>query len=66
MTSRCRDFPKKGASNTFRTNKKGPKKIWEHKIKIIHVANVFNNRKDKLIMVPKQWLLMAHDKRKGV
>ena len=66
MTSRCRDFPKKGASNTFRTNKKGPKKIWEPKIKIIHVANVFNNRKDKLIMVPKQWLLMAHDKRKGV
>lgn len=28
MISKCWDVPKKGKSNAFRTNKKGPKNIW--------------------------------------
>ena len=33
--SKCKDLPKKGASNAFKTNKRGPKKIWIPKDKII-------------------------------
>jgi len=38
MTSKCRHLPKIGSSNAFITNKKGPKKIWVLKKKIIPVA----------------------------
>lgn len=52
--SKCKDLPKKGASNAFRINKRGPKKIWIPKDKIILDANVLDNRKDTSIMVPEQ------------
>ena len=67
MTSKCRDLPRKGApNNAFSTNKKGSKKIWVPKNKIIFVANVINSRKDIVIIVLGQWLLTTHEKRKGV
>ena len=53
MTSKCRHLPKIGSSNTFRTNKKRPKKIWVPKKKKILVADIFNHNKDTLIMVPE-------------
>ena len=64
MMSKCRDLPKKGVSNAFRTNKRGPKKIWVPKDKIIPVADVLDNRQDTPIMVPRQWFLTTHDMRK--
>ena len=57
-------MPKKGASNAFKNNKEGPKKIWVLKVRIIRVADVLDNRKDTLVMVPEQWLLIAYDRRK--
>ena len=64
MTSKCKDQPKKGTIDIFVANTKGPKKIWVPKKNITHIAYVFDNRKQTPIMVPKQWLLMAHDRRK--
>ena len=54
MTSKCRDLPKKGSTNTFMDNTKGPKKIWVPKKNIILAANVLDNRKQTPIMVPGQ------------
>ena len=45
MMSRCRDYPKKGSTNPFMANKKGPKKIWVLKKNIIPVVDVFDSRK---------------------
>ena len=53
MLSKCKDLPKKGVPNAFNTNKRGPKKIWVPKDKIIHVVDVLDNKKDTLIMVPR-------------
>ena len=64
MRSKCKDLPKKGASNAFRTNKRGPKKLWVPKNKIIHVACVLDSKKRLPTMVPGQWQLTTHDKRK--
>ena len=51
MTSKCLDLTKKGKSNAFRFNKIEPKKIWVPKDKYIHVADVFDSRKNTLVMV---------------
>ena len=64
MTSRFKDLPKKDASNAFRTNKKGPTNIWVPKDKIILVADVHDSKKDTPIVVPRQWFLTTHEKRK--
>lgn len=64
MASKCKDLPKKGASNVFNTNKKEPKKIWVPMDKLIHVVDVLGSRKETPVMVPRQWQLAAHDKRK--
>ena len=45
-------------------NTKEPKKIWVPKKNIIDVANVLDSRKEMPIIVPRQWLLMTHGKRK--
>ncbi|KAL5158923.1 hypothetical protein HKD37_15G043299 [Glycine soja] len=66
MRSKCKDLPKKGASNAFRTNKRGPKKLWVPKNKIIHVACVLDSKKRLPTMVPGQWQLTTHDKRKSL
>jgi len=63
IMSKCRDLPKKGVSNTFKTNKKGPKKIRVPKDKVIPIPDVFNNKKETRIMVHEQRLLTTHDKR---
>jgi len=65
-TSKCRNLPKIGSSNDFRTNKKGPKKIWVPNDTIIPIANIFDRKKDTLIMVLGQWLLTSHDRRKYI
>ena len=64
MTSKCRGQPKKGASNTFLVNTKGSKKIWVPKKKLIPIVDVLDSRKQMSIMVPGQWLLTVHDRRK--
>jgi len=66
MTSRCRDRPKKGTISTFMANTKRPKKIWVPKKNIIPVANVLDSNKQMHIMVPREWLLMAHDRSSNV
>jgi len=48
----------------MKTNRKGPKTVWIPKNKIIHLLDILNKRKDIPIMVPGQWLLMSHDRRK--
>ena len=47
-----------------KTNLKRPKKIWVPKDLIIPLADVLSNNKRTLVMVPRQWLLTAHDGRK--
>jgi len=64
MTFRCKDCPKKGSPNPFMTNTKGPQKIWVPKKRIFPITNILDNRKQMLVMVPKQWLLTTHDERK--
>ena len=61
MASKCKDQPRKGASNSFKTNKRRPKKIWVPNEKIILIADVLDNNKQTPIMVPRQWLLTADD-----
>ncbi|KAL5191262.1 hypothetical protein HKD37_04G010556 [Glycine soja] len=64
MTSKFRNRSRKGASNAFKTTKRGPKKIWVPKEKIIHVVDVLGSRNKTPIMVPGQWLLTTHDRKK--
>ena len=47
---------KKKGKLPFVTNKKGPKKVWVPKDKIIFVADVLNSKVKTQIMVPGQWL----------
>ncbi|RDY14807.1 hypothetical protein CR513_00059, partial [Mucuna pruriens] len=51
-----KDHPK-GPSKPLRINPKESKKILVPKSMIIPVADVFNNRKQTLVMVPRQWVL---------
>ena len=50
MMPKCMDRPRIGASNGFKANTKGPKKIWVPKKRIIPVADVFDSRKQTPIM----------------
>lgn len=43
-------------------NKQGPNTIWVPK-KIIFLADLFDNKKETLFMVPEQWMLASHDER---
>ncbi|RDX88944.1 hypothetical protein CR513_29400, partial [Mucuna pruriens] len=64
MSYSCGDCPKKKPSKHFKTNKKGPKKILVPRNLTIPIVDLLDNKKDTLVMVPRQWLLMSHDKRK--
>jgi len=48
----------------FRTNHKGPIKIWVPKSKILYVAYMLKRKGKAEIMIPGQWLLTTHDRRK--
>src|SRR4051812_56400 len=52
--------------NLRRTNKKGPKKLWVPKKKIISVADILGGKEDKKqnVMVPGLWVLVTHDGKK--
>jgi len=45
MTSKYKDYAKKGSANPFMANTKGPKNIWVTKKNIIAVADVLDSRK---------------------
>jgi len=64
LSSQCKILPKKIMFKAHKTSNKRPKKIWVPKQKIIYVVNMLDSRKETLIMVPGQWLLMTHDMRK--
>ncbi|RDX91276.1 hypothetical protein CR513_26771, partial [Mucuna pruriens] len=59
----CKDSPK-GPSKPTKTNKKGPNRICVPKKMIILIADLLDNRKETPVMVPTQWLLMSHDRKK--
>jgi hypothetical protein len=50
--------------NFRNTNKKGPKKIWVPKEKIMYVADVLNSEVETPIMVPGLWMLATYDGKK--
>src|SRR3954471_17762492 len=52
--------------NLRKTNKKGPKKLWVPKEKIISVADILSCKEDKAqnVMVPGLWVLATHDGKK--
>ncbi|RDY03497.1 hypothetical protein CR513_12900, partial [Mucuna pruriens] len=64
----CRSYDYKECpkepSKPSRTNPKGPKKIWVPKTMTIPIADVFNSMKKTPVMVPGQWMLMTHDRRR--
>jgi len=51
-------------SKPFRSNPKGPIKIRVRKSEIVYVAGVLKRNGKAEIMVPRQWLLTSHDKKK--
>jgi len=51
-------------TKTFRTNPKRPIKIWVPKSKTVNVAYLLKRKGKTEIMVPGQWLLVTHDRRK--
>ncbi|RDX93989.1 hypothetical protein CR513_23675, partial [Mucuna pruriens] len=54
----CRKHPK-GLFKPSRTNPKKPKKIWATKSMIILIVDVFNSKKETLVMVLGQWVLTS-------
>src|SRR3954462_8513148 len=52
--------------NLSKSNKKGPKKMWVPKDKIIPIADILGCKKDKAqhVMVPGLWMLATHDRKK--
>jgi hypothetical protein len=54
----------KKKSKTSSTNPKGPIKIWVPKFEIVNVANMPKSKRGSQVMVPGQWLLATHDRRK--
>ena len=65
LKNMCFVYDKKKRKFPFVTNKKGPKKIWVSKDKIIYVVDMLNSKVKTPIMVPRQWLLTTHDMRKA-
>jgi len=51
-------------TKSFKTNPKGPIKIWVPKSEILDDADFLKNKGKIEVMVPGQWLLTTHDKRK--
>ena len=62
LTSRNKAQKKK--SKTSSTNPKGPIKIWVPKSEIVNVADIPKSKGRAQVMVPGQWLLTTHDRRK--
>ncbi|RDX78362.1 hypothetical protein CR513_41367, partial [Mucuna pruriens] len=60
----CGDCKKKRSSKPFKTNQKGPKRIWVPKNMMVFVVDLLDSKKETSIIVPVQWLLMSHDRRK--
>ena len=54
----------KKKSKTFSTNPKGPIKIWAPKSEILDVVGLLKRNGKTEVMVPGQWLLKAHDRRR--
>src|SRR3954466_11881640 len=52
--------------NLRKSNKKGPKKMWVPKDKIIPIADILGCKEDKAqhVMVPGLWMLATHDRKK--
>lgn len=50
--------------NFRNSNRKGPKKIWVPKEKIIYVSDVLNSKVETPVMVPGLWMLTTHDGKK--
>src|SRR3954463_6056747 len=52
--------------NLKKSNKKGPKKMWVPKDKIIPIADILGCKEDKAqhVMVPGLWMLTTHDRKK--
>ena len=46
------------------TNATGPKKIWVPKSHIVPIVDILSRKRLKFKLVPGQWLLMTHDRRK--
>ena len=51
--------------NSSRSNKKGPKKLWVPKDKIIYVAYILNSTIETPVLTPGLWLLVTHDGKKA-
>jgi len=61
FANRCYCKKKLQASDT---NRSGPKKIWIPKNLIISVTDILNRKKIIPEMVPGQWMLTSHDRKK--
>lgn len=62
------DYPAhklKFVKNFRKTNKKGPRKLWVPKDKIIYVADILNIALKTPIMVHELWMFAAHDRKKA-
>ena len=51
----------KVAHNSGRSNKKGPKKLWVPKDKIIYVANILSTAILRHVLASELWLHVTHD-----
>jgi len=51
-------------TESFRTNPKGPIKIWVPRSEIVDAADMLKRNGKEKVMVPGQWLLTIHDRRK--
>jgi len=47
------------------TNPKGPIKQWVPKSKIVNAADMPKGKTKAQVMVPRQWMLKAHDRREN-
>ena len=45
-------------------NKQGPKNIWVPTDKIVYVADIFDNKTETPILVPRLWMISTHDGKK--
>ena len=65
VRSACFELTNKKDKFPSRTNKRGPKKIWVPKDKIVYVADLLSNRVETPVLVLGQWVLTTHDGRKA-
>ena len=57
-------YPPRRRMYKRQANPSGPKKVWVPKCMIVHLADVFDITKKKLVMVLEQWMLVTHNGRK--